>query len=75
MQILEQKIKAKEIVRMVDARLEKVQWKYIKASADGDKKNMQIYADVKWELAELKMQLMEVLLEQITSSPENIEMV
>ena len=63
--ILKQKVEASEFIRMVNQRLEMVTTKYNYAVASDDKVSAECLAETKWQLAELKMQLCDFLIEQL----------
>lgn len=65
MKLLDQDVKAADIVKMIDARLNAVTTQYNYAVADDRKVNIQTLSETKWQLAELKMQFIELLSEQM----------
>lgn len=66
MKILEQTLTGDEVRQLVDRRLEVVTLNYNHHKAHGDKMQTEVYAEVKWQLAELKMQLVDTLLEKLS---------
>lgn len=70
MQILKQNIKAEEVMRMIDARLNSVTNNYNYSSAKDDKITASAMAETKWQLAELKMQFVDILIKQLDENPE-----
>ena len=73
MQIMKQKVEAKKIMRMIDARLANITSSYIHCKSNDDKVTASAMAEVKWEMAELKMQFCDLLVEQLNEAPHNIE--
>jgi hypothetical protein len=65
MKIKEQKVKAGEVLNIINARLEAVTTQYHHAVADDRKIAAEALAETKWQLAELKMQFVDLLCEQI----------
>jgi len=65
MKILEQNVPAKDVLRMINQRLEVVTIQYQHAKADDRKIEADAMAETKWQLAELKMQFADLLCEQI----------
>lgn len=65
MKILEQKVLAKDVFDMINRRLDAVDTKYKYAMGGDKKKEADVLAEAKWELAELKMQFADLLCEQI----------
>ncbi len=70
MKIKEQKVEAKEVLRIIDARLEMVTMQYNFAKADDRKIIAEAMAETKWQLAELKMQFVDYLIEKM-EEPES----
>lgn len=70
MKILEQQVPAKEILRMINARLETVTTQYRYAQADDRKITAEAMAETKWQLAELKMQFVDLLIEQLNAQQQ-----
>lgn len=68
MKILQQNVQAEEIMRMIDNRLEAVTVQYRYAKADNRKVIAEAMAETKWQLAELKMQLVDLLGEKLSQS-------
>jgi len=68
MKILEQKVEAKKVLQMIDARLEAVTRQYHHAVSDERKMEAEALAETKWQLAELKMQFADLLCEQVTTN-------
>ena len=73
MQLMKQKVEAKVIMKMIDARLANITTNYQYAKAQDNKISASALAECKWEMAELKMQFCDVLIEQLNESPESIE--
>lgn len=71
MQLMLQSVQAAKIKKMIDDRLEKSNQDYYLARGAGDKNAGEIAAGVKWELAELKMQFVDLLIKQADEEPEN----
>lgn len=71
MKLLQQKVEAKEVLRMIDARLESVTMSYRYAQGDNNKIDANVMAETKWQLAEFKMQFAELLLEQTNKALED----
>ena len=69
MKIKEQKVEAQEVLRIIDARLEMVTMQYNYAKADDRKVLAEVMAETKWQLAELKMQFVDHLIEKL-ENPE-----
>lgn len=67
MKVLDQQVKASEVMRMIDARLEMVTTQYRFAQSDDRKIMAEAMAETKWQLAELKMQFSDLLIGQIKS--------
>ena len=65
MKILEQNVPAKEVLCMINRRLEMVTTQYYHAKADDRKIEAEAMAETKWQLAELKMQFVDLLSELI----------
>lgn len=70
MKILEQQVPAKEILRMINARLETATTQYRYAQADDRKITAEAMAETKWQLAELKMQFVDLLIEQLNAQQQ-----
>jgi len=64
MKILQQNVQAKDVMHMIDARLEAVATQYRYAQADNRKLTAEAMAETKWQLAELKMQFVDLLIDQ-----------
>jgi len=62
MRILQQNIKAEDVKRLIDNRLEMVTNQYNYAVADDRKITAEAMAETKWQLAELKMQFVDLLI-------------
>ena len=69
MKIKEQKVEAKEVLRIIEARLEMVTMQYNYAKADDRKVTAEAMAETTWQLAELKMQFVDHLTEKL-ENPE-----
>lgn len=65
MQILEKEIKAKEFMRLLNARMEMVTMQYHHAVSADRKIEAEAMAETKWQLAELKMQVVDFLIEDL----------
>lgn len=65
MKILNRKIKVSEFLTLIENRMANVTIKYQHAVADKDKVSAESLAETKWQLAELKMQLCDYLVENI----------
>ncbi len=65
MRILEQTVTAKEVLDMINRRLEMVTLQYNYAQRDDRQVTAQSMAETKWQLAELKMQFVDLLTEQM----------
>lgn len=65
MKLLKQRVSAEDVLRMIDARLEKVTMQYQYAQGKNEKVTAEAMAETKWQLAELKMQFADLLLEQL----------
>jgi hypothetical protein len=70
MQLLQQNIPAQQVLDMINARLEMVTTQYRYAQADDRKITAEAMAETKWQLAELKMQFVDLLLKQ-ASTPKS----
>lgn len=68
MKLLEQSIPAKDVLRMIDNRLRAVEQNYTTAVVERDEKSIKSIAETKWQIAELKMQLLELLTDQVEES-------
>ena len=73
MQLMKQKVEAKEVMRMIDNRLSNITTSYHYATSKDDKLTANTLAECKWQIAELKMQFCDLLVEQLNSSPQDIE--
>lgn len=65
MKILQQKVEAEKMLQMIDRRLENVTMQYNHARVDDRKIMAEAMAETKWQLAELKMQFVDLLTEQM----------
>lgn len=65
MKLLNQRVKAADVLRMIDARLEAVAVQYRYAVSAERKIEAEAMAETKWQLAELKMQFADLLTEQL----------
>lgn len=70
MKLLEQQVPAKEVLRMIDSRLEVITMQYRYAQGDDRKVSAEAMAEAKWQLAELKMQFAD-LLTQMAEEPRH----
>ena len=64
MKILQQQVHAESVLQMINNRLEAVTTQYRYAQADSRKVSADAMAETKWQLAELKMQFVDLLIEQ-----------
>jgi len=64
MRLLKQQVPASEVLRMINARLESVTMAYKFAVGSDNKIEAEALAETKWQLAELKMQFVDLLVEQ-----------
>lgn len=67
MKLLNQAIKAGDVVSLINTRLNNVTMKYNHAVANEDKVSAECLAETKWQLAELKMQIVDFLLEKLAN--------
>lgn len=65
MKLLKQMVPAEAVARMIDARLSVVHMSYLYAKGADRKIEAEAMAEVKWQLAELKMQFLELLTDQV----------
>ena len=65
MKILDQKIPANEVLSIISKRLEMVTTQYNYAQAEDRKITAEAMAETKWQIAELKMQFVDLLIENI----------
>lgn len=63
MKLVQQSVTADRVMRMIDARLEAVTNQYRYAVVNERKVEAEAMAETKWQLAELKMQFADLLLE------------
>lgn len=68
MKLLDQNVKAKEVLRMIDARMEAMHMHYAYAVNDKNALKAEAYAEAKWQIAELKMQFCDLLTQQAEDS-------
>lgn len=68
MKILQQQVPAQRILDMINARLENVTMQYNYAAISDRKITAEAMAETKWQIAELKMQFVELLLAQAESA-------
>ena len=59
-----------QVMRVVNARLQSVEHDYLVAKGGGKDKQAAIAAEVKWELAELKIQMIDMVLKHVEENPE-----
>lgn len=67
MKITEQKMKACDFIDLIDNRLENITMKYHHAVANKNKVSAECLAESKWQIAELKMQLCDLLIENMSN--------
>lgn len=67
MKILQQQVPAQRILDMINARLENVTMQYNFAASSDRKITAEAMAETKWQIAELKMQFVDLLLDQAES--------
>lgn len=65
MKILQQTLTGEEVKTLIENRMQSVTLNYNHAVANSDKIKAEIFAEVKWHLAELKMQLCDHLIEKL----------
>jgi hypothetical protein len=65
MKLIKQRVPAEEVLRMINARLEAVTMAYQYAKGSDRKIEAEAMAETKWQLAELKMQFVDLLTEQL----------
>jgi len=70
MQILLQKVEAKKVIKMINARLDNITLEYVSAKGMKDSTKAEALAETKWQLAELKMQFVDLLVRQLEDEPE-----
>lgn len=68
MKILEQQVPAKEVLDMINRRLEMVTMQYHHAQSGDRKVTAEAMAETKWQIAELKMQFVDLLTERLESN-------
>ena len=68
MKILEQQIPAKEVMDMINRRLEMVTMQYNYAKGNDRKIEAEAMAETKWQIAELKMQFVDLLTARLDSN-------
>ncbi|MCG8381800.1 MAG: hypothetical protein MJA28_06220 [Gammaproteobacteria bacterium] len=73
MKVLNRNIPAKEVIRMIDSRMDAVTNQYRYAVADERKAEAEAMAETKWQLAELKMQLADMLSQMIVDDIAELE--
>lgn len=66
--ILEQQVLAKEVLDMINRRLEMVTMQYHHAQSSDRKVTAEAMAETKWQIAELKMQFVDLLTERLESN-------
>lgn len=69
--LLAQKVNAKDILRMIEARMEAVQSNYYYAVNSKDAIKAEAFSETKWQLAELKMQFVDLLSNQLDEQLSN----
>lgn len=65
MKLLDRNVKAKDIVRMIDARIDAMHMHYAYAVNNKESLKAEAYAEAKWQLAEFKMQFVDLLSDQL----------
>ena len=65
MKLIKQRVPAEAVLRMINARLEAVTMAYTYAKGSDRKIEAEAMAETKWQLAELKMQFVDLLTEQL----------
>ena len=65
MKLIKQRVPAEAVLRMINARLEVVTMVYQYAQVSDRKIEAEAMAETKWQLAELKMQFVDLLTEQL----------
>lgn len=65
LKILEQKIEAKEVVKIIERRLAEMSMHYAYAVNNNEKLKAEAFAEAKWQMAEMKMQLIDFLVENM----------
>lgn len=68
MKILEQQIQAKDVMDMINRRLEMVTMQYNYAKGSDRKIEAETMAETKWQIAELKMQFVDLLTARLDSN-------
>jgi len=68
MKLIKQRIPAEAVLAMINARLEAVTNAYLYAKGSGRTVEAEAMAEVKWQIAELKMQFVELLTDQAEST-------
>lgn len=71
MKVLELDVKAKDFIDLIDNRMAMIDIKYSYAVADNDKIKAEVYAESKWQLAELKMQVADYLVNSLDKKLNN----
>jgi alpha-D-ribose 1-methylphosphonate 5-triphosphate synthase subunit PhnG len=66
--LIKQRVPAEAVLRMIDARLQAVTMAYTYAKGNDRKVEAEAMAETKWQLAELKMQFVELLTEQLDAA-------
>lgn len=67
MKILQQQVPAQRILDMINARLDNVTMQYNFAAGSDRKITAEAMSETKWQIAELKMQFVDLLLDQAES--------
>lgn len=71
MKLLNQQVPAEAVLRMINVRLEMVTMQYQHAKGGDRKLEAEAMAETKWQLAELKMQFADLLVEQVEAGLRN----
>ena len=71
MKLLQMKIPAGDMLELIDKRLNKVAVQYAISSGKEDKVSAEAMAETKWQLAELKMQFVDLLTEKLDEEMRN----
>jgi hypothetical protein len=70
MKLIKQRVPAEAVLRMINARLEAVTMAYHHAKGSDRKIEAEAMAETKWQLAELKMQFVDLLTEQLDGAAQ-----
>lgn len=68
MKLIQQRVPADAVLKMINARLEVVTMNYSYAKGSDQKVTAEALAETKWQLAELKMQFLELLTDLVEES-------